>query len=515
MNALRVSPRGLVSLLVLFVAVLALPAMEDAKPEDLVKQLGAPKFNERAAASQKLEALGAKALPALRAAAKDQDPEVARRAAELIALIEKQAEMDVALRPTLVELTHADAPLKAVVADLAKQAGCTIKLDKKAEGGRGITLKTGKVPFWQAFDELCKKAELTLGPVETKAADPEDELQAQINKRMKNQFPNANMIIRPPAMLLQGGTGAPPKAELTLVAGKPADAPTAYVGALRVRALPIKQAENENIREHTGLLIEVCPEPKLTWRGPLELRTDKLTDDAGQAVEVTRVELSNVPSEDGKKQVDNQALMNDDVGAKVPFNQQIVVLLRPGDKPAKLLPELKAVLVGQAQGQTLPVITIDEVAKAGTKPHKSARGDELAVASFKELDDGEVELQVELKTGTGGAGGNLQQQMVFQGNVQIQFGGNLRGGRIVGMKPMKMMGSGASEVQLYDQDGKPYAMNVTSMQTNISGGERSSKLTIRCEPPKAGSKAKKLTYESNRPTSFETPFSLKNVPLPQ
>jgi hypothetical protein len=54
----------------------------------LVKQLASPVFAERAAASKTLEAIGLPALGALRKAAKDNDAEVARRAAQLVAIIE-------------------------------------------------------------------------------------------------------------------------------------------------------------------------------------------------------------------------------------------------------------------------------------------------------------------------------------------------------------------------------------------------------------------------------------------
>src|SRR5262249_11734962 len=152
----------------------------------------------------------------------------------------------------------------------------------------------------------CQKAEIKLGPVDLRSpAAREEEALGQARRQLKNQFPNGAMPM--PRFELGGGVE---RAELTLVPGKMAEGPTAYLGALRVQAVPIKQAENENIRGHTALLIEVCPEPKLAWRGAADLRFDKLTDDLGQPVEVTRVELSNGKADEEIKKQEKIMLLD-------------------------------------------------------------------------------------------------------------------------------------------------------------------------------------------------------------
>ena len=62
-----------------------------ANPAALVKRLGADEFAAREAAAKALRALGAKAVPALAAAARDPNPEVARRAADVLGLIRADA----------------------------------------------------------------------------------------------------------------------------------------------------------------------------------------------------------------------------------------------------------------------------------------------------------------------------------------------------------------------------------------------------------------------------------------
>jgi RNA polymerase sigma factor (sigma-70 family) len=61
---------------------------KDPTPEELVKQLGAPEFADREAATEALLEIGEPALAALRAAARDENPEVRRRAADLVKAIE-------------------------------------------------------------------------------------------------------------------------------------------------------------------------------------------------------------------------------------------------------------------------------------------------------------------------------------------------------------------------------------------------------------------------------------------
>lgn len=87
------------------------PAVEDLSP--LIKALGSENFAQREQATNKLQALGAAALPALEKASNDPDPEVARRARELIRQANSGAKVNqvrrlMAIR-TLGELGKAEA----------------------------------------------------------------------------------------------------------------------------------------------------------------------------------------------------------------------------------------------------------------------------------------------------------------------------------------------------------------------------------------------------------------------
>jgi WD40 repeat protein len=77
-------------LLVLPFVPVAAVAPDDAEIARLVEQLGSDKFKEREAASTRLAEIGEPALDALDKAATSDDPEVRRRAADIVAVLENK-----------------------------------------------------------------------------------------------------------------------------------------------------------------------------------------------------------------------------------------------------------------------------------------------------------------------------------------------------------------------------------------------------------------------------------------
>src|SRR5262245_51327023 len=87
----------------------------------LIEQLGSAKYVEREAASQALEAVGERALPALKDATHGTDVEVCRRAEELVQRIEKRLEAARLLEPKRVRLACRDQLVPDAVAELRRQ----------------------------------------------------------------------------------------------------------------------------------------------------------------------------------------------------------------------------------------------------------------------------------------------------------------------------------------------------------------------------------------------------------
>src|SRR5262249_1169655 len=126
-------------------------------------------FEAREKATKELEAIGTPALKALREAAKDGDAEVKARAKKLLEQIEKKAATEKALAPTKVKLTFKDTPLADAVSEFNKKSGypITVPDPENKLKDRKVTLDTGEVTFWEAFDKFCEKA----GLVEASWAD--------------------------------------------------------------------------------------------------------------------------------------------------------------------------------------------------------------------------------------------------------------------------------------------------------------------------------------------------------
>ena len=148
------------------------PTPEQKKRIDqLIKQLEADDFDARAA-QKELEKIGPAALDSLRLAAKSSEAETKRRAAELITRLEEQLQSSKQLTPKKVHLQLKDVSVVDAVADLTKQSGYAIQIggDKTKLTTRKITLDTGEVSFWEAFDKLCLTGGLVEPAADGKAA---------------------------------------------------------------------------------------------------------------------------------------------------------------------------------------------------------------------------------------------------------------------------------------------------------------------------------------------------------
>lgn len=148
-------PRLLVLLVVLGsgVGVLAQLPKQSASPEQLVKELGDPEFAVRERAIKALRALGLAALPAIQNALKSDDPEIRRRAAELLPALKAQ----VALEPHRVTLKHSSQTPSAAVAEISKQTGFAVEISDDAKGEKhdfGIE----NVTFWEAVERVTERS---------------------------------------------------------------------------------------------------------------------------------------------------------------------------------------------------------------------------------------------------------------------------------------------------------------------------------------------------------------------
>lgn len=125
--------------------------------EALIEQLGDTDFRRRDAATEQLQAAGQAALPALRKALNHADPEIRKRAAELIPAMETAA----LLAPRRVTLKAENKTLREVLDEITRQTG--FKIDHWSNNpGQAFKFDFAGTPFWEALDRICLDSGLVL-----------------------------------------------------------------------------------------------------------------------------------------------------------------------------------------------------------------------------------------------------------------------------------------------------------------------------------------------------------------
>lgn len=125
--------------------------------EQLIQQLGDTDFRKRDEAGRQLEAMGPAILPALQKAQKHEDPEVRRRAAELMPSLELAALM----APKRVSLDIRRKPIRQVLDEVSRQTGYKIECFVNNEQ-QPFDFQIDNQPFWPALDQICTQSGLML-----------------------------------------------------------------------------------------------------------------------------------------------------------------------------------------------------------------------------------------------------------------------------------------------------------------------------------------------------------------
>lgn len=462
----------------------SVPQTDDKKADSewishLVKQLGAERFADREKAQAELEAIGAPALDLLRKSMKETDPEMSRRAAELVRRLDERALTASMLTPKKIRLAYDNVPLTEAVADFAKQSGYPITLqgDPARYADRKISLDTGLTTFWQAFEQFRDKAGVqeVLAP-----ANPGPALaQPGMGKRGKGvpvqQDPaNANPFV--------------------LVDGPAASVPTFLAGSVRVRAMPAKVSGAGEIE----VLIDVTAEPRLQGFGVAgALFINKAVDDQNQALVIGDTPAPIPPNQGNANNGRGVIIINGQVinGPEDDLQKprSVAVRLKLGEKPAKSLQELSGTLTLQALKEIEPLVTVENILKAAGKTVKGKGERALQIHAIEKLPDGAVKIQVTVEIPRKNPMGNNP----LGGNVNVVINGvpfNGLGNRL----------SPADYPKLIDAQGKVY----TSAEQN--NPQSDGKVTLIFRPE--GEPVQLVLY-GRQTMNFAVPFVLKNIPL--
>jgi hypothetical protein len=462
----------------------------------LVIQLGSARFKEREEATRALDALGAQALARLREAVRGTDPEVRRRAATLVTQIQRREETAEVLRPRRVRLNYHNTPVSEAVADFARQTGYTIQLTDPAIRmvDPRISLETGEVTFWEAFDRFCKK----VGLVE----------QANLlrNQHAVQQWAGANGM---PAQALLAADPSfapfpPADAPLLLQGGEPPAVPTCYAGAIRIRAVQAEAPSWTKAKDEALFLLEIAPQPKLLWQGVLDVRVDRAVDEQGR-------ELTPAVSNGGDTApVRNGVWLLDENGNRPSAGGRplVPVRLRAAETASRRLKEVSGVVAAQVQTPLQPLITISPILGAAGKTAEGPDGETLTVTEAARQDDGTFKLRVRLDE-TIRATVGLNQRVLRANRVVVRNGVLLRGGMV-----RDLTGSAAEGLALLDARGNSLPLSGRSGETALNGTRVSQSLTLHYQPAASGEAPAKLVYSGRRTLVVEVPFALHDVPLP-
>jgi len=460
----------------------------------LIQQLGSEDYAQREAAGKKLAATGAPAVEELRAASRSGNPEVVRRARELLRKIEARIANEKALAPTLVELQAHEERLDDVLAELSKQAGAEVVLNgpgAKELANRKVTLSTrGKVPFWQVVVGLCEQADLQLAAVGGFSAP------GSLPLRMGRSEPG-----------IRTARGA----DRTVVLEARGDIhrrPAAVYGAVLVEAIPLPKGAS-----HAGsaTILQVWPEPRLAWQSTTGLKVSMATDSSGVKLvpdpNARPVTPPTMPTRRGTviiRNVDGSArLGRDDSGFEVagkfrPNARQALAEFKMDGRSGVIVKELGASVFGTVQSGVDPLAQAGGLEENKTTSITGSGGVELSVR-YEKNNSGRLVAIVTL---------TYERHAVQHAGVGIELPGVRGGGPGLGNQTIH-------GVRITDADGKPFTLGYVG-GTGRSGGNMREvmSMTLELHPDKDGSgPPAQATFWGTYARPVEIPVVLRDVPL--
>jgi hypothetical protein len=525
---------------------------DPARIEKLIKDLGSERFAERTRAQKELKLIGEPALEELRKAAKSDDAEASRIAGELVKSIESQKETAGALTPKRVHLKVKDVSVIEALAELSRQSGYKIQVqgDVSELVKRKVTLTTGEVTFWEAFDQVCEKGAMVEGqqgfgggpyyygptPVPAmpvlpaqppvplpKVAPPAPAAPpAQLKKAQAAAAVARVQVAQAAAAQGQAAPGVvvqaqpaiaigrairpfqPMGAELVVHPGTPQKLPTCYAGSVRIRAVP-GPAIHTGAERETSVWLEVTAEPRLQ---PISVagspRLKKAVDDLGQTL--TLLEQPQAGGGFGGPGVAWSVPMMPGFGGG--NRQQVLVRLKQGEKDAKSLKELSGSLTLQTLSALEPVLKLENVLKAVGKTAKGEHAGTLELLDITKEEGGDYRVKVKTEQvpgvnfGVGAVGVGVAQPA-----IQIGGGGAARA-QTVGP-------AGAGTPTLVDKAGKAFDLvGQPTMQFSNNNGKVSMEMTLVFRPKAGQGEPASLVVYGHRPVNVPVNFRLENVTLP-
>lgn len=233
---------------------------------DAVARLGADRYADRVAAGRELLAFGPAAIPALERATRSPNPEVARRAADLLARLLRRADSARLTAAPLVRLDYHSVPLAAAVADLKAKTGIPLTLDPERvdDPDRPVACLTAELPVWEAVAAFSRAAGLR------------EVFAAELDVPKPEANPRRGYYIPPPP---RPAADAVP---VVLADGPERPLPGSRAGGVRVLALPHFPRDRASLDGTITLHLDVTPAPGLHWQDVAAVRVTRVVDEFGR-----------------------------------------------------------------------------------------------------------------------------------------------------------------------------------------------------------------------------------------
>jgi hypothetical protein len=495
----------ILALLLVAPAVAAPPApatTDDARVARLIAELASEDFPTRERANKELLALGKAALPGLEKAVTSNDPEVRRRAAEAAAVLIRKQESTEALQPKRVRLTLRDVTVAAALETFNRQTGASLSLDPEALkriGDRKVTLDTGDVTYWEAFDKLCDTAGLIEKGPAAKTVDPNE------NLTYRRRYMRARMAIA--TNELSGGSLAlPANHAIALTDGKAAPRPTFSAGSVRIRSTePKTQPSNWAALKGDGELllgVELVPEPGVVWESVQSLRVERAVDDRGQVLIQPRMYMGDGAPSSFEELYMLQSMGEYEGTMAQGGGQQIPICLRIGRESSGSLKELHGVAVVRMQTAPETRIALGDVLKSEGKSAKGKDGSQLSVIEVRR-DGTDLTMRVRIEAPKT----EKSEDPAPMANLMMR--------RIRFIDDMQAQGQdgsiSAGLLTLFDASGQAAPVTSKERTDDGTGGAEEYRITFRVAVGKAD--PARLELQGRRHVTAEVPFTLRDVPL--
>jgi hypothetical protein len=328
---------------------------------------------------------------------------------------------------------------------------------------------------------------------------------------------------------------------ITLVPGKPRTLPTDYDSAVRVRALAKADMFGPAADGQALLALEVTPEPKLLWQSLESVRVGKAVDDQGQ--KLTQVTEDPTPGAGAAvpPAVPRMPAIRPGLGG-LAFSggnsRYAVVRLKKGAQAARSLKELQGTLAARLLTEARPYITVDNVLKAAGKIVKGRDGGSIKVLAVAKDDNGQITIRFQVEQppnvipeaghGNGGWGAPVP---IRARPAPLKVPAALPPG--AGAAPAAAPPPGAAApaaavrarlviatfngtsngLSLRDDKGNvlPARLGVT-LRAGAAGA--TAEYNLYYAPQKDKGKPAQLVFSGHKAVDVDSPFTLKDVPLP-